>query len=1004
MYTLEQDLYQPLGAIDFEAHFTYDYLTPPEAAKRPFAPIQPGEAWGREWQYAWLKSTVTLPSEVAGKIVVMDLRPGGESTLFVNGEEFGTYRASGLSQKHHYLVDNYLTRCGKPGETFNIMCEAYAGHYIPESPLGGVSIGPVLPGLYDDKNAGKERTSLGNSTYGIWNEDAYQLYMDATSLLEIMQYLPEGSLRAAKIGKALQDFTLAVDFEQGAEERDKDYRKAREILKPCLMAKNGDSVPTFYSIGNSHIDVVWLWPLEETKRKTARTFAAQLRLLEQYPDYQFIQSQPYVYTMVKENYPALYEKIKAAIKGGRWIAEGGMWVEPDTNMASGEALVRQLVHGLKFYKDEFGVTCKILWLPDTFGYTAALPQILKDCGIDYLVTQKIFWSYNGGEQFPYHYFNWQGMDGTCVTSFLPTSYTYTTNPKRLDEVWSNRVLKDDMDKFLLPYGYGDGGGGPCRDYIEYALRERDLEGCPKVELKNPLDLFHDLEADGGPKNTYVGELYFTAHRGTYTAQASIKRGNRKAELALREAEMWGAIALNNNFAYPSANMDAAWKKTLTNQFHDILPGSSIARVYPEAAALHNEVLAATDAISSDAKRCITTGDTPTVFNSLPWARKVVVNKKDGQPITVNVPSCGYAPVPDIDTFEPAAKAELTESGATLSNEFITAKINASGEITSFITKQTGREFAAGKMNQFLLYKDVPRLFDAWDIDSMYDQQPVEIAPSAKLTLVNGGAHSAVIKIEKQIGNSTLAQLITLKTGSKRLEFDTTIEWNELHRLLKVAFPVDVLAEEAIHEMQFGNVKRPTHKSRAYDQDRFEVCNHRYTALADESHGAAVLNDCKYGVSVDGHDIKLTLLRAEGSPEMRGDNTTHRFVYGFTAWNCPFLSSDVVREGYELNVPVVVAGGGGESASFFAVNSDSVILETVKPAEDNSGDIILRLYESKKADTHCELQWQIPNALASITNMMEEREADIPLAAQDRHVKLHFKPFEVKTIRLSKTTR
>ena len=517
MRTLKDDFYRPLGEISWEAFRTMDHLSQEEAMNGPFELVEPGFTWGKTWEYCWFRGKVVLPAEAQGKRIVMDLKPDGESTLFVNGQEFGTYRASWVTQKHHFVEDNVLTTDAVAGTEYEILMETYAGHYYPESPDGGCATGPVLPGAYQDPLEEGKRRTLGICTFGIWNEDAYQLWMDADTLRQLLDKLDPNSLRAAKIAEALEAFTLVVDFEQDEAGRIASYKAGREALRPALEAKNGSTMPVFYAIGNAHIDLAWLWPMAETHRKTERTFAAQLRLLEEYPEYKYIQSQPAGYEMCRKYYPELFERIKQAVKDGQWIAEGAMWVEPDTNMASGEALIRQLLYGKRYYQEEFGVDSKMLWLPDTFGYTAALPQILKSCGVEYLVTQKIFWSYNEGEQFPYHYFYWEGMDGTKISSFLPTSYTYRTDPTELMNVWENRSQKRDLDAFLLPFGYGDGGGGPARDYLEYAKREADLEGCPKVKQENRITFFKDMEAEGGPKYTYTGELYFSAHRGTYTS-------------------------------------------------------------------------------------------------------------------------------------------------------------------------------------------------------------------------------------------------------------------------------------------------------------------------------------------------------------------------------------------------------------------------------------------------------------------------------------------------------
>ncbi len=1029
MLALTEDFYLPLGEICFEGFETFEQLGREVAAKQEFKPMPVGTEWGQTWQYCWLRSKIVLPKAAEGNVIVMNLNPGGESTLFVNNQEFGTKRAEWVTIPHHYFSDNFLTESGKKGESFDLLIESYAGHYYPESVFGGVATGPVLPGSYQDPKEGKYRTRIDKSTFGIWNEDAYQLWLDVKVLSEIMGSLSDGNIRACKIAEGLKQFTLAVDFEQDRDKRILEYKAARKKLAPLLMAKNGSTSATIYAIGNAHLDVAWLWPIQETVRKTARTFAQQLRLIEKYPDYKFLQSQPHTYKMCKDSYPDLYERIKKAVKKGNWICEGAMWVEPDTNMVSGESLIRQLLYGKKFYRDEFGIECEILWLPDTFGYSAALPQILKGFDVKYLVTQKIFWSYNQGEQFPYHYFNWKGSDGSQVVAYLPTDYTYKTNPKAVIDVWDNRVQKDGLDKFLYPYGYGDGGGGPSRDYVEYAIREKDIEGVPKVKMAHPIELFRDLENEGGAEHTYNGELYFSCHRGVYTSQAGVKKGNRRSEFALREAEIWCSIAMiANNFEYPKTVFEEEWKKVLLNQFHDILPGSSIHRVYEEAAILHDEVInKSTELAKQSASAIAHTGSAEanavSVFNSLSWERKAIVElpmrfaegAKDSKEQTlalkvlpdkvlaeVTIPACGYETiVPSNKSKEPdnAAKAFLDSNGAVLENGLIRANFDANGEISSFIIKSSGREFVQSPMNHFTLFKDVPRLFDAWDIDSPYEQQEIELDAKANIELISNHPLESIIKISKTIGNSELEQFVSIKADSRRIEFDTKIEWNELHRLLKVSFPVNVYVEEGINEIQFGYIKRPSHRSRQYDKDRFEVCNHRYTALCDENHGAAVLNDCKYGVSMLENTISLTLLKAASSPDMRADNGTHTFTYAFSPWEGTWFDSDIVRQGYELNLQPTLTEGGSGNKSFFSIeNADNIIIDTVKAAEDGSGDVIVRLYESKKADTVCSLIY--PNSLVSVKECNMEEKILGNLEADGGSVRLGFRAFEVKTLRFS----
>lgn len=1029
MRTLKDDLYVPLGEISWEAFTTMEYLTPQEAQTGAFAPVSPGYTWGRIWEYCWFRSSITLPEESKGQRIVMDLKPDGESTLFVNGKAFGTYRASWVDEPHHFMEDNVLSFCAEGGEHFDLLMETYAGHFIPEAPSGGCATGPVLPGAYEDTALEGERRVLGKCTYGIWNEDAYQLYMDVDTLSRLLDTLDETSLRAAKIAKALEQFTLIVDFEQSRERRIASYKEAREALRPVMEAKNGSSAPVFYAIGNAHLDLAWLWPMAETYRKTARTFAAQLRLIEEYPEYKFIQSQPASYEMCKKYYPELFARIKEAVKGGQWIADGAMWVEPDTNMAGGEALIRQLVHGKQYYKEEFDVDSRVLWLPDTFGYTAALPQILRGCGVDYLVTQKIFWSYNEGDQFPYHYFTWQGMDGSQIVSFLPTSYTYRTDPAEANRIWKNRTQMQDLDAFLMPYGYGDGGGGPARDFVEYARRQEDLEGSVKVKMAEPMEFFKDMQEKGGPVNTYVGELYFSAHRGTYTSQAAVKKNNRRCELAMREMELWSALALECGLDYKLDRADTLWKQLLLHQFHDILPGSCIGRVYKEARKAHQEILDGAGALQEQALAALTEQteeNSVTVWNSLSFARKALVSlpeafakgaqtlegeavpvqcAEDQVKVLVTIPSCGAVsliPTDGVDSADGSGKAAVSvkqcEDGYLLENGHIRVVVNLRGEVISFVLKESGREFVSEPMNKFRLYKDVPRRFDAWDIDSNYIEQEVEALAEVSVQMIAEGLEG-VLKVKGRISESGFVQYIRLAADSRRIEFSTEVDWKELHRLLKVAFPVKVYAENAINEIQFGYVERPTHRSKLYDKDRFEVCNHRYSAFCDGSHGAAVLNDCKYGISMNGNALELTLLRASAAPEMRADNERHTFTYAFTAWEGSFADCDVVRQGYELNVKPPVTTGSRKRFSAVRIAKENVILDTMKPAEDGIGDIILRLYEAKKAEVETEVCLQFGAGKAYLCDMLENIVED--LAITDGKLVLRFHAFEIKTVRVKR---
>ena len=1020
MRTLKDDFYRPLGTISWEAFRTMEHLSPEEAMKGQFEPVEPGFTWGKTWEYCWFRGKVVLPAEAEGKRIVMDLRPDGESTLFVNGQEFGTYRASWVTQKHHFIEDNVLSTAAAAGTEYEILMETYAGHYYPESPNGGCATGPVLPGAYQDPLEEGKRRTLGVCTFGIWNEDAYQLWMDADTLKQVLDKLDPNSLRAAKIAEALETFTLAVDFEQDEAGRIASYRAGREALKPALEAKNGSTTPVFYAVGNAHIDLAWLWPMAETHRKTERTFAAQLRLLEEYPEYKYIQSQPAAYEMCRKYYPELFQRIKEAVKDGKWIAEGAMWVEPDTNMASGEALIRQLLYGKKYYKEEFGVDSQMLWLPDTFGYTAALPQILKSCGVKYLVTQKIFWSYNEGEQFPYHYFYWEGMDGSKITSFLPTSYTYRTDPSELIGVWENRSQKRDLDAFLLPFGYGDGGGGPARDYLEYAKREKDLEGCPKVKQENPITFFKDMEAEGGPKHTYTGELYFSAHRGTYTSQAMVKQNNRRCELSMRELELWSTLAALKGKAYPAEAVERLWKEVLLHQFHDILPGSSIKEVYEDSAAQYEEIFAADEEMMKTAKKSIReklfryraekNEEVCAVWNPLSFARTALIRNAEGSWQKITAGPSGVTVCRAVNSGEDNCFTELVmeENGRPVSfkTPYFTVRFDANAEITSLVDIREDRELIQkGRMgNRLTVYEDRPAEFDAWNIDEGYLEKSWDVIDVEEFKVLENGPETAALHVRRRFQDSMIEQTIRFYRHTARIDFQTRVDWQEHQQLLRVSFPVDILAHEADYEIQFGNVKRPTHKNTSWDRARFEVCAHKWADLSEPGYGVALMNDCKYGYDVHEGVMGLTLIKSGIFPNPDADQGQHEFTYALFPHQGDFRKGSVVREAYDLNCPMAwekVQGIYEDSFSMLQIAEENVMADTVKAAEDGNG-IIVRIYETWGMRTKVHVNFPLaPDAQVTVCDCMENfsgvENADMT-RAQDGW-SFTMKPYEIKTLRI-----
>ncbi len=536
-------------------------------------------------------------------------------------------------------------------------------------------------------------------------------------------------------------------------------------------------------------------------------------------------------------------------------------------------------------------------------------------------------------------------------------------------------------------------------------------------MASPIDYFKDLEERGVPDVNYVGELYYQCHRGTYTSQAKTKRGNRKSEVALREAEMWASAAgMLGNFKFPRAEMDEAWRKVLVNQFHDILPGSSIKRVYQDAEATYAEVIETAGAVARSAAASLApeAAHSLTVFNSLSWERRALVElpadwsgaSADGEPLPVQpiegrtyaelaLPPCGWATMTASEGLE--TTNNLVAEPGQLENEVLRVKFDRLGRITSIYDKEAQRELADGVCNKFAMYKDVPTGWDAWDIDSMYPLTPVELAEEAEVELVARGPLIAVLRIRRKLHGSTMTQHVSLRRSSRRVEFETIIDWQESHKLLKTNFPVAYHANEGIHEIQFGHIRRPNHKSRPFDADRFEVCNHKWTAIAEENCGFAVLNDCKYGVNVDGNSVNLTLLKSAKAPDMSADKGMQEFTYAFYAWNGSLAESNIVREACEVNVPVMTAEGAGGRRSLLCVDAPNVVVETVKPAEDGSRDIVVRLYESKRMATRCKLTTSLPVTAAVQTDMLEQEVGMLELTGGQ--VLLEFRPFEVKTVRM-----
>lgn len=1017
---LTRDFYHPVGEIALSGFKAEKKYLLKEALTQPCQPYHEGLAWGNSWEYAWMFGKIVLPESVKGERIVMNLNPGGESTLFVNGQPFGTYRGGAVLHKHHFIVDQILTTNAEGGEVYDLAMEVYGGTPVPVSPKGRCASGPIFPeeGV---RMTGANPAVLGKCDFGIWNEEAYQLWLDVTALLDIYDTQDKNSFLREKIGNLLGEMLDKVDIEVPLAKRRAAYNQAREILKPAMEAKNGTFAPSMGAIANSHLDVCWLWPLAETERKTIRTISQQLRLLEEYPEAKFLQSQCVLYKMCQDQYPELFDKVKEAIDRGQWVAEGAMWVEPDTNLAGGEAIIRQFLYGKRYFQEELGVDSRIAWLPDSFGYSAVLPQILAGCDVDGLTTQKIFWTYNDAEQFPYHAFQWKGLDGTSVPCYLHMFYESFVDVKTLITRWNARLTQDGSGDFYLPFGYGDGGGGPTRDDFEQIRREEDLQGVPKMRYETPNELFERRTQEELP--TYRGELYFQCHRGTYTTQAKVKKGNRLSEQAMHAYELWASCAnWEENEVYPTQDIEERWKEVLLNQFHDIIPGSSIARVNVEAEALYDKILCETDkGIQAAINAIAEEGEGVTLFHNQATEREQLVvlddsfaegactvegesvpcmKTEDGVLALVTLPSMGSVSLfpTKVEARKPVT-ACVNGDEYILKNEKICAVFNKMGELISLKDLATGKERIGGASNHMRFYRDLPRAFDGWDIDSQTEQREVDMNAVCSGEVVMEEGLRAALRFTTTFSQSKIVQTIRLDAGAMRLDFDTKVDWNECHKLLKVFFDTGIDAAEAANQIQFGHIMRPAHRSHCFDQDRFEVCNHGFTAMFDATHGAAVLNDSKYGVSMKDREIGLSLLRAAVNPDPAADLGEQEFVYSYYIWDGAWEDSGIVQEATALNSKVYQAQGSSAKKSYFSVDDETVILETVKLAEDGSGDMILRLYESMNGTRSVKLRTLFPVSLAYECNMLEKTAKEV--SVEDGEISLEFRPFEIKTIRLKK---
>ncbi|GAA2327970.1 glycosyl hydrolase-related protein [Streptomyces kunmingensis] len=971
-----------------------------EALAGTYEPFEPGTAWGAPWSTSWFRIEGQVPAEWAGRHVEVVVDPGfsGQGPGFQ--AEGLLYDAEGVPLKGIHPRNRHLTVAAPAagGEPVNLLLEAAANPAVlrdfEPTPLGDVLTAGDRP-IYRFRSA----------DLAVLDEAVWHLVLDVEVLSELMHELDAERAGRHDILRALERMLDVLDLHDVSGTA----AAARAELADVLSRPAHTSAHRVSATGHAHIDSAWLWPLRETVRKASRTFANVTALARDYPELVFACSQAQQYAWVKEHQPHIWDRIKKAVADGNWAPVGSMWVESDANMPGGEALARQLVHGKRFFRDELGVETEEIWLPDSFGYTAAFPQLAKLAGARWFLTQKLSW--NQTNKMPHHTFWWEGIDGTRVFTHFPPVDTYNAqfHARELAHAERNFAEKGGASRSLVPFGWGDGGGGPTREMLEKARRLRSLEGSPRVEIEKPSAFFQAAYEEYGAKApVWSGELYLEMHRATYTTQAKTKQGNRRSEHALREAELWcTAAALHDaSYAYPYDALDRLWKTVLLHQFHDILPGSSIAWVHREARDTYAQVLAELDGITSEAVRHLGAGGA-SAFNASPYARNEVV-AHDGQLIHVNVDGLGTRSLAEAaeHTRGPGAHAAATQEtdAIVLANEHLTVTVDSDGLLTSVRDlNHGGREVLAPgtRGNLLQLHPDHPTQYDAWDLDAHYRHTRTDLTDAESVELVEDGPLRVAVRVTRAFGASRVTQEYQLAAGSRRLDVITDIDWQESEKVLKAAFPLDVHAERSAAEIQFGHVHRPTHANTGWDAARYEICAHRWLRVAEEEYGVALLNDSTYGHDVTrtpheqglGTTVRLTLLRAPHSPDPETDLGTHRFTYALLPGAA---TGDAVAEGLALNLPLRVAEAGA-GAPLVTVDDPAVTIESVKLAEDRSGDVVVRLYESRGGRATATLTASFPVAGADETDLLER-----PLKPADTSVTglaLSLRPFQILTLRL-----
>ena len=971
-----------------------------------------GDRWNVGYdETRYFEAEITVPSNFEGKKVYLSIDFGGEALVRINGEIVGAVSSrenSGWVHRTEILFKDGV----KTGEKLSIQIEGTVD-------CAGFCNNAMAGEKYMEYRMKKaELIAVDKLTESYWFDistawDAYENCED--------QYVK------SRLFNAMDDSVHQLDFDFGGEAFIASVPKAVNVLWGEIEKIEYSTPGEVIMAGHSHLDVAWLWTVREITRKTARTFSNNLALMDNYPDFKFTQSQAVLYDFMKKHYPDIFERVKEKVKNGQWEIVGNAWVEADTNIASGEALVRQLLYGREFFMKEFGVSSDIYWLPDCFGFTWALPQIIKRSGMKYFMTSKLF--YNDTNEFPHSVFRWRSHSGDEILAYLcKQPYQSEYNAEYVTSLRKNNRQNSIVDVSCGMFGYGDGGGGCTYKQVETGKRIEKLPGMPKTTNGKVADFFKAIDGDFDKLPVYDGELYYENHRGTFTSQAFIKENNRRGEFIMRNAEILNVFGGKE---YPAEKMEEAWKILLINQFHDILPGTSIHEAmentreeYAQLRQLGGELVRmGKDGILN---KVSVKDDSVLVWNMLTWQTKGIVKAEipymakgiknsDGKLLTSKVyeengkyyiefladpvPAFGYGVFTLCDETAEVENVKVTKN--TIENKYLKVVLDDNGLIDEVIDKTTGRQILTGKGNLMTISHDKPIHESAWNMEFDYQMKFWELRDAESVEVVEASPLRGAVRVVRKFHESTITQDIILEKDKPTLDFDTTVDWHEREKVLKAGFPVDIRNRNASCEIAHGAAEYPTHYNTCYDQAKFEFCAHKWADLSEGGYGASIINDCKYGYNVHDNMMKITLLRGPICPDPMGDLGMHHFRYSFYPHAGTWRDADTVRLGFEENVRLegeFIGGTGGNDVghTYAKLDGESVILDAVKPAQDGRGYIV-RMYESETRHCTVKASFELEYSKVIECNLMECDEQEID--CENGEFTFKMKPHEVKTFRL-----